>query len=110
MIMDLQTYAKLLKDTSLPVDGCRTIAALNHIASAAALIESLTDSAQGLNDPHLIESFHIARYGLERAWLALANTWGCLPQETPEGIREGRSPFLPLPGWAQDRIEAARRA
>ncbi len=102
MIMDLHAYAKLLKDASLPVDGCRTIAALNHIANAAALIESLTSSAQELGDPHLLESFYIAHHGLERAWLALANTWGCLPQETHEGIHEGHSPFLPLPGRAQD--------
>lgn len=101
MIMDLQAYAKLLTDTSLPVDGCRTIAALNHIAGATALIESLANSARELNDPHLLESLYIARGGLERAWLALANTWGSLPQETTRGIPCGRSPFLPLPGRAQ---------
>jgi hypothetical protein len=97
MIMDLQAYAKLLADANLPVGECRTIAALNHIAGAAALIASLAGSARDLNDPHLLESFDVAHSGLERAWLALANTWGSLSQETVEGTPDGRSPFLPLP-------------
>ena len=109
MIMDLQAYAKLLADASLPLGECRTIAALNHIAGAAALIESLASSAHDLSDPHLLESFYVARGGLERAWLALANTWGCLPQETAEGMPDGHSPFIPLPGRTQSRLGGKTR-
>jgi len=100
MIMDLEAYVEQRRaagNGATPVDGGKTVAALNHVADAAMLLDDLEAAAQELENPHLLESLWVARNGLRRAWLALANTYDWLPQEAPVGSELGTSPFVPPP-------------
>ncbi len=100
MIMDLEAYVEQRRaagNGTAPVGKGRTVIALNHVADAAMLLDGLETAAQGLNNPHLLESLRVARSGLRRAWLALAHTYDWLPDEAPVGSEPGTSPFIPPP-------------
>ncbi|MDY6876967.1 MAG: hypothetical protein SWK90_12300 [Chloroflexota bacterium] len=100
MIMHLEAYVEQRRAAGngvTPVDGGRTVVALNHIADAVMLLDDLEAAARELEKPHLLEALRVARGGLRRSWLALAHTYDWLPQEAPVGSEPGVSPFVPLP-------------
>ncbi len=107
MIMDLEAYVEQRRAAGngvTPVDGGKTVAALNHVADAAMVLNDLEVAAQELENPHLLEALRVARNGLRRTWLALAHTYDWLPQEAPVGLEPGTSPFIPLPVLRREDI------
>lgn len=100
MIMDLEAYVEQRRAAGngvTPVDGGKTVAALNHVADAAMLLNDLEAAARELENPHLLEALRVARNGLRRTWLALAHTYDWLPQEAPVGSEPGTFPFILTP-------------
>jgi len=109
MIMDLEAYVEQRRATgngTTSAGGGKTVATLNRIADATMLLDDLKTTAQGVENPHLLESLRVAQDGLHLAWLALGNTYDWLPQEAPVGSEPGTSPFVPLP-FPQREVEAA---
>lgn len=59
MIMDLEAYVEQRRAAGngiMPVDGGKTVIALNHVADAAMLLNDLETAARELENPHLLES------------------------------------------------------